>query len=134
MKSLFRNTLFNALSLFILTQAVSGLKVSGGLVTFIAGGLALSLLFLTVKPVLNLISLPLNLVTMGLFSFLINAIIFYLLTVFVTGITITAFTFSGFSFSGFIVPKMYFNTFFAFIIIALLQSFIVTFLSWLIKK
>lgn len=134
MKSLLRNTLFNALSLFILNQAVSGLKVSGGLVTFIAGGLALSLLFLIVKPVLNLISLPLNLVTMGLFSFLINAIIFYLLTVFVTSITISAFTFAGFSFSGFIVPKIYFNTFFAFIIIALLQSFIVAFLSWLIKK
>jgi hypothetical protein len=29
---------------------------------------------------------------------------------------------------------MFFNTFFAFIIIALLQSLIVTFLSWLIKK
>ena len=134
MKSLLRNTLFNALSLFILSQAISGLKVSGGLITFIIGGLVLSLLFLVVKPLLNLISLPLNLVTMGLFSFLINAIIFYLLTVFVTGISITSFTFSGYSFSGFIVPRMYFNTFFAFIIIALLQSLIVTFLSWLIKK
>jgi putative membrane protein len=122
------------LSLFILAQVVPGLAVHGGLVTFIAGGLALSLLFLIVKPILNLISLPLNLVTMGLFSFLINAIIFYLLTVFVTGISITSFTFPGFSFFGFIAPKIFFNTFFAFIIIALLQSLIVTFLSWLIKK
>ena len=133
-KSLLRNTFINALSLFILAQIVPGLSIHGGLLTFIAGGLALSLLFLIVKPILNLISLPLNLVTMGLFSFLINAIIFYLLTVFVTSITITSFTFPGFSFSGFIAPKMFFNTFFAFIIIALLQSLIVTFLSWLIKK
>jgi len=134
MKSLLRNTLINSLSLFILAQVVPGLSIHGGLLNFIIGGFALSLLFLIVKPILNLISLPLNLVTMGLFSFLINAIIFYLLTVFVTSISITSFTFPGFSFSGFIIPKMFFNTFFAFIIIAFLQSFIVTFLSWLIKK
>lgn len=134
MKSLLRNTFINSLSLFILAQVVPGLTVNGGLFTFIAGGFALSLLFLIVKPILNLISLPFNLVTLGLFSFLINAIIFYLLTVFVTSISITSFTFPGFSFLGFIAPKIFFNTFFAFIIIALLQSLIVTFLSWLIKK
>jgi len=134
MKSLLRNTLINSLSLFILAQIVPGLTVEGGFLTYVAGGLALSLLFLIVKPVLNLISLPLNLVTLGLFSFLINAIIFYLLTVFVTGITITSFSFPGFSFSGFIAPEIFFNTFFAFIIVALLQSLIVNFLSWLIKK
>lgn len=134
MKSLLRNTFINSLSLFILAQTVPGLSVHGGLFTFIAGGLALALLFLIVKPILNLISLPLNLLTMGLFSFLINAIIFYLLTVFVTSISITSFTFPGFSFMGFIAPKIFFNTFFAFIIIALFQSAIVTFLSWLIKK
>src|SRR5476651_852633 len=102
MKSLLRNTLINSLSLFILAQIVPGLTVHNGFFTYIAGGLALSLLFLIVKPILNIISLPLNLVTLGLFSFLTNAIIFYLLTVFVTGISITSFTFSGFSFSGFI--------------------------------
>lgn len=134
MKSLLRNTFINSLSLFILAQIVPGLTINGGLLTFIAGGFALSLLFLIVKPILNLISLPLNLVTMGLFSFLVNAIIFYLLTVFVTSISITSFTFPGFSFFGFIAPKMFFNTFFAFIIVALLQSAIVSFLSWLIKK
>jgi putative membrane protein len=133
-KSLLRNTLINSLSLFILAQIESGLTIHGGLLTFIAGGLALSLLFLIVKPILNLISLPFNLITLGLFSFLINAIIFYLLTVFVTSISITSFTFQGYSFLGFIAPRMYINTFFAFIIIALLQSLIVTFLSWLIKK
>jgi len=134
MKSLLRNTLINSLSLFVLAQVVPGLTIHGGFITYIMGGLALSLLFLIVKPILNIISLPLNLVTLGLFSFLINAIIFYLLTVFVTSISITSFTFPGFSFSGFIAPKIFFNTLFAFIIVALLQSVIVSFLSWLIRK
>ena len=134
MKSVLRNTLFNGLSLFILAQLVPGFKVSGGLLTFAIGGLALSILFFVVKPILNLISLPLNLVTLGLFSFLTNAIIFYLLTVFVTSISITEFTFPGFSLAGFIAPKIFINTFFAFILVAFLQSLIVSFLSWIIKK
>lgn len=94
----------------------------------------MSILFLVVKPILNLISLPLNLVTLGLFSFLTNAIIFYLLTVFVTSIVITPFTFPGVSFAGFVAPKIYVNVLFSFILIAFLQSLIVSFLSWLIKK
>lgn len=134
MKSALRNTLFNGMSLFILAQLVPGLKISGGLLTFAIGGLALSILFFVVKPILNIVSLPLNLVTLGLFSFLTNAIIFYLLTVFVTSIAITSFIFPGFAVAGFIAPKIYVNTFFAFILVAFLQSLIVTFLSWLIKK
>lgn len=134
MKSFIRNIFINSLSIFLLAQIVPGLRVSGGLITVFAGGIALSLLFMLVKPILNLISLPLNLVTMGLFSFLTNAIIFYLLTVFVPGISISSFVFNGMSFAGFIIPKISFNTLMAFILVAMLQSVIVTFVSWLIKK
>ena len=134
MKSFIRNIFVNSLSIFLLAQYVPALKISGGIITVIAGGIALSLLFMLVKPILNIISLPLNLVTMGLFSFLTNAIIFYLLTVFVPDISISAFLFNGYSFAGFIIPKIFFNTLFAFILIALLQSVIVTFISWLMKK
>ena len=134
MKSFIRNIFVNSLSIFLLAQYVPALKVSGGIITVIAGGIALSLLFMLVKPILNLISLPLNLVTMGLFSFLTNAIIFYLLTVFVPGISISAFLFNGYSIAGFIIPKIFFNTLFAFILVSLLQSVIVTFTSWLMKK
>ena len=134
MKSLIRNIVINSLSLFILALAIPGFRVSGGVLTYLLGGIALSILFMIVKPILNIISLPLNLVTLGLFSFVTNAIIFYLLTVFVTPITITAFTFPGVSSAGFIIPKLYINTLFAFILIAFFQSLIVTFASWIIKK
>ena len=134
MKALLRNTLFNAFSIFLISQFLSGVRVSGGLFTYILGGLALTLLFVLVKPILNLLALPLNILTLGMFSFLTNVIIFYLLTVFVTDISITSFTFQGVAYAGFIIPKIYFNTLFAFIIVAFLQSIIVSFLNWLIKK
>lgn len=134
MKPLLRNTLFNAFSIFLISQILPGVKVSGGLFTFIFGGLALTLLFILLKPILKLLTLPLNIITLGMFSFLTNVIIFYALTVLVVGITITSFTFLGYEYAGFIIPKIYFNTLFAFVSVAFLQSVIVSFLSWLIEK
>lgn len=134
MKSFFRNTLFNAFAIFMISQVLPGVNVNGGFFTYIFGGMALTILFIVLRPVLNILALPLNLVTLGMFSFLTNVIIFYALTVLVAGISITAFTYPGYEYAGFIVPKIYFNTLFAFVIVSFLQSLIVSFLSWLIQK
>lgn len=134
MKGILKRTVFNAISLFILSQVISGVKISGGIQTLLFAGFVLSLLFILLKPILNIFSLPLNVVTLGLFSFITNAVLLYLLTVFVPNIIISSFTFNGFSFSGFIIPKIQFNTVYAFIVSAALLSLIINFFNWLIKK
>ncbi|MEK7551003.1 MAG: phage holin family protein [Patescibacteria group bacterium] len=133
MKNFFRNCLFNSFSIFFLSQVLPGVKVSGGLFTFLLGGLALTLLLVLLKPVLNLLALPFNILTLGFFSFISNIIIFYLLTVLVTGISISSFHFPGISYFGFVIPKIYFNTLFAFLIVSFLQSICVSFLNWLME-
>lgn len=134
MKSIVRNIIFYSVSLFSTSQIVTGLSISGGLMSYVIAGLVLSILFLIVKPILSIITLPLNIITLGLFSFLINAIILYLLTILVSNISITAFTFPGFNFYGFVIPKLYVNNFFAFVVASILLSFIVGALKWLTKK
>jgi putative membrane protein len=134
MKSFVRNVLFNSFSIFLISQVISGVRVTGGLPTYLFGGIALTILLVFLKPVLNILSLPLNIITLGLFSFVTNIIIFYLLTVIVPGISINAFTFSGISYAGFVIPSIYFNVIFAFLLVSFLQSVIVSFLAWLIKK
>jgi putative membrane protein len=134
MKSLIRNTAFNSISLYLLPFILSGVNVSGGYGTYIIGGLFLAIMFKVLKPMLNIISLPLNLVTLGMFSFLINAFIFYLATAFVPQIQINAFTFEGLSFGGFVIPRLFVNTFFAYVAAAFLHVSIVSFLHWLIKR
>jgi putative membrane protein len=111
-----------------------GVKVNGGIEVYIAGGIALSVLFFLLKPILNVVTLPLNIITLGLFSFVTNAIILYLLTVFVSNISITAFKFGGLSAFGFVIPQIQINSFFAFIIASVSVTLIVGFLKWLIKK
>jgi len=134
MKNFFRNVLYNSFAIFFISQLLPGVKVYGGLPTYVLGGFALTLLLVLLKPILNILALPLNLITMGMFSFVVNVIIFYLLTVLVVGISVTSFTFPGYEYLGFIIPKIYVNTLFAFILVAFLQSVIVTFLGWLNKN
>jgi putative membrane protein len=113
---------------------LDGVRVSGGLPVYIAGGIVLSLLFMIVRPILRIITLPLNIITLGLFSFVINAVILYLLTVFVPNISISAFIFKGLSFLGFVVPGFPVNGFFSFIFASVIISLVVGFLKWLIEK
>lgn len=134
MKSILRNTLINAFALFLISQAISGIKIIGGFESYLLAGFALSLLFLILKPILNIISIPLNIVTLGFFSVVTNIIIYYLLTVFVPNVTISDFTYPGFSYGGFIIPKIYINIFFSFLLISIMQSFIFSFISWLMRK
>lgn len=134
MKSIVRNIAFYSFALFVISQILVGVKVSGGFWDYILGGVVLTLLFLIVKPILGIITLPLNIITLGAFSFLINVIILYLLTIFVTSISVGAFTFNGFSFAGFVVPKFSLNNFFAFVIASILLSVIIGVLKWLTEK
>ena len=134
MKSLLRNTLINAFALFLISQAISGIKISGGFESYLLAGLALSLLFLVLKPILNIISIPLNIATLGFFSVVTNIVIYYLLTVFVPSVSISDFTYPGFSYAGFIIPKIFVNIFFSFLLISAMQSFIFSFISWIMKK
>ena len=134
MKSILRRIVFYSVALFLTGQLLQGVHVSGGIQTYIAGGIILSILFMIVKPILSIITLPLNIITLGLFSFVINAVILYLLTIFATNVSIAAFTFQGLNFSGFIIPKFYVNNFFAFVFASVILSFIVGFLKWLTEK
>lgn len=134
MKTLLRNSIMYAFVLSLLPAIFSGVVIKDGLATYLVGGFVLSLLFLLVRPVLQLITLPLHIITFGMFAFIINMIIIYLLTVFLPQISIKAFTYPGVSFLGFVVPKIAFNTFFAYLIVAVTFSVIVNMIQWLIKK
>ncbi len=134
MKGILKKTIFNAISLFILSQVITGVKINGGIQTLLFSGFILALLFKVLKPILNLFSLPLNMVTLGLFSFITNAILLYLLTIFVPNVIVSQFTFNGFSFAGFIIPVIHFNTVYAFIVSAAVLSLLINFFNWLIKR
>ncbi|HPJ13002.1 MAG TPA: phage holin family protein [Caldisericia bacterium] len=66
------------------------LIVANWKVAFLAG-LLLGLVNVIIKPILTIITLPLHILTLGLFAFVINAIVLFLTSSFIDGITIPSF-------------------------------------------
>lgn len=133
MKGLARNVAIYSGALFILPNIIGGVEITGGVWTYIFGGLMLSVMMTLIKPVLNVISFPFNLMTLGFFSIFTNAFILYLLTIFVTGIMIHPYKSHGASIFGFVIPPIAFNTLFAFLASALVLAAIVMIIKWLIE-
>jgi uncharacterized membrane protein YvlD (DUF360 family) len=133
MKTLFRRVFIYTFGLFLMQLVIPGVNIAGGFWTMLLGGVLLALMFLILKPVLNLLTLPINLMTAGLFSIFTSALILYLLTVFVGSITVEPFVYPRIDLLGVIIPKLTFNTFLAYIYSAFVLSFIDSFLSWLMS-
>ena len=69
---------------------IEGFHVDGFYTAAIVA-LVLGLLNITLRPILLLLTLPLNLITLGLFSFVINAGLILLVSTFVKGFTVDGF-------------------------------------------
>jgi putative membrane protein len=131
MKTIIRNIVIYTFALYLLPSVIPGVQIDGGLLTLFIGGVALALMFLILKPILNIISFPVNMMTLGLFSMFTNALILYLLTIFVTNISILPFAYHKTTIAGFGIPTIYFNTFFAYVYTAFVLSLIDSFITWL---
>lgn len=80
-------TLATALSLLVVDIAVPGVDLANFPAAIVAA-LAIGLINSTIKPVLSLLSLPLNFLTLGLFSFVVNGLCFWLAAVLVPGFSV----------------------------------------------
>jgi putative membrane protein len=79
-----------ALSLMIVAMLFPGFHVANFGTAFIAVAV-LTILNVTVKPILVIFSLPVTILTFGLFSFVINAVVFLMASALVPGILIDGF-------------------------------------------
>jgi putative membrane protein len=79
-----------------------GVTFSSGLALLVAG-LVLGFLNAVLKPLLVLLTLPLTVVTLGLFYFVLNAILFALAATLVPGFTVAGF---GSAFAGAIITSL----------------------------
>ncbi len=97
MKKLLRILSREVVALFIATQIASGIVFDNFLEGLFITGIALAIATYIVKPVVNLLLLPINLATLGLFKFMSHAI-----TLFIVDVALTQFSITGFHFAGLI--------------------------------
>lgn len=134
MKNILKSFLINAVALYVLTVIVPAFKISGGLNSFLTAGATLTVLNILVKPILNLLLLPINLLTLGFFRWVSSVSIIWMLSKLTPGLSITNYSFAGFNYQGVILPAVQFNVLWTLVIGSFMMSIITTFLDWVVNE
>lgn len=134
MKGILRNVLLYAFALYITQIIFPGLVLHGGIRTLVVGGILLAIGFKILKPVLSIISLPFNLLSLGLFSVFITAFILFLITLIFPSIDVRPFNFYGISFWGIEIHKFYVSLLLSYCLISVTIYLITKVINWLFGK
>jgi putative membrane protein len=107
--------IINAVAIWLTTLLLSGLSFTGSIVNLVIIGIVFGLINAIVRPIVKLLTLPINLATLGLFTLVINTVML-MLTVWLSD---TLYLEGGI-----------FKSFFTAFIGAIIISIISTILSW----
>ncbi len=133
MKKLLRHYIIDTVSLYLVSLTASGLIFGQGHDTLLIAGLGLMAVSIFAKPVINILLLPLNMVTFGLFRWVSSAIAIYLVELLISDFSIGVFNYSGYTSKWFDIPALSFEGFWAYIALSFLLSFYSSTMHWITK-
>ena len=83
----------NAIVFYLIATYVPGFSIHSGnvVMTVLIAALIFGIVNAIIRPILLLITLPINIVTLGLFTIIINALMLWLTVVLVPGFTVSGF-------------------------------------------
>jgi putative membrane protein len=134
MKGIFRTYLVHLNALWIVTEILpEAIAISGGFVTFLFAAGVLTLFNLLLKPILKLLFLPINALSLGLFSIVINTGVFYLFLQVVNEVSITPWTFASLTVSGIVIPSVAVSFVASLVVVSFSVSLMTHLLVYLVK-
>ena len=78
-------------AVYLTVSIIPGISVAGGWATILLVALVWSVITMVVRPVLAILTLPITVITLGLVSFVLNALLFYAMTYVVPGFSVDGF-------------------------------------------
>ncbi|MDP9016692.1 MAG: phage holin family protein [Candidatus Eremiobacteraeota bacterium] len=83
----------NAIVFYLIATYIPGFSIHSGniLITLLIAALIFGLVNAIIRPIVLLLTLPLNIVTLGLFTIIINALMFWLTIYLVPGFSVAGF-------------------------------------------
>lgn len=132
-KKLLLGIIINSACIWVAAQLLPGFQYNSNIYTLPTAGLVLAILDKTIKPLLKIVFLPINIITLGLFSWVISAVVVFLLSFLVNQITIKSFFYTGINQYGFVIPSLQINKTAVVFISALIIRVVNSFFYWLIK-
>lgn len=109
MKKILRMIIFSGVALYLTGLWNRGFTPSFELRNFITATLVIAVLFYLINPLSKLILLPINILTLGLFSTIIYFFLFHFLLNYFSVIEIKSWIFPGLSVNGFVIKKIAVN-------------------------
>ncbi len=80
----------SALTLFAIGNLISGISISGAYAALVAAAI-LALINAIIGPIIKFLTLPLTILTLGLFTFVVNALLFWFGSTIVKGFQVDGF-------------------------------------------
>lgn len=133
MKRALRHYIIVTYSLWTTAKIAEGIVFEKGLQTLLLTGLVFMIASLLAKPVINVLLLPLNLVTFGLFRWVSSAVVLYLVTLVVPNFKLIGFYFAGYVSKWLDIPSFDFHGVLAYVGFAFIISSITSIIFWIVK-
>lgn len=133
MKRIIRNFAVDTFTLFIIANSIEGIVFDEGIKTLLIAGAALMLSSYVVKPVINLLLLPINLLTFNFFKWLSSAAAIYIVLLVVKGFHINEFFFPGFTSNFLDLPAISLTGFIAIVTFSFTFSILGSIIYWIIS-
>lgn len=128
-KEPFRILLANAAAIILTAVIIPSVDIKMDFYTIGLATLVFSLVHLILKPLIKIIAIPINFITLGLFDCIINAGLLYLVTYFVDGLTISGGNLYV-NALGITIPNIYLEWYW----MLLLAAIVIGVIKWLIRK
>jgi putative membrane protein len=78
-------------AVYLTIYLVPGVTASGGWISILLVALVWSVITMVIKPVLRILTLPITIFTFGIFSFVLNALLFWAMALIVPGFSVNGF-------------------------------------------
>lgn len=134
MKKILRIYFREIIGLYFAMEVASGLVFQNPIEDFLITALALAVATYLVKPIINILILPLTLATLGLFKFVSHAITLYIVDTAIEGFAVQNFDFPGLHNQYFDLPPVMLNQGpLSYLAFALIISVLTSVLRWVAK-
>jgi uncharacterized membrane protein YvlD (DUF360 family) len=134
MRNFFVRILATAAGLFTTNYFVAGFAIDHTWQAYLLTAVIFIVFNAIASPIIKLLLLPINLLTLGLLRWLTNVIVLYLFDLLYDGLSITGFDFEGYSGSLIALPPMHLSLFWTLVVSSFILSLTYSLVSTLFRS
>jgi putative membrane protein len=132
MKTLIRYYLTITLSIFLLTLFIPSFDINGPWQSFLFSTLILTIIYYLLRPLINIILLPIHLLTLNLSQWLVNIFVVFLWSLLSPGVIISAWTVGSVNLGSIHISNLSLPGWGVIIVIGIFLTIVVQFLDWIL--